>query len=31
MEFKLLRVFIEVVRQGSFSKAAETLLLPSLQ
>ncbi|KTD42288.1 LysR family transcriptional regulator [Legionella parisiensis] len=25
MEFKLLRSFIEVVRQGSFSKAAETL------
>lgn len=25
MEFKLLRTFIEVVRQGSFSKAAETL------
>ncbi|MCE0722885.1 LysR family transcriptional regulator [Legionella resiliens] len=25
MEFKLLRAFIEVVRQGSFSKAAETL------
>ncbi|HHF7368088.1 TPA: LysR family transcriptional regulator [Legionella bozemanae] len=25
MEFKLLRAFVEVVRQGSFSKAAETL------
>lgn len=25
MEFKLLRVFIEVIRQGSFSKAAEIL------
>lgn len=26
MEFKLLRIFIEVVRQGNFSKAAELLL-----
>ncbi|WBV65638.1 LysR family transcriptional regulator [Legionella pneumophila] len=25
MEFKLLQTFIEVVRQGSFSKAAENL------